>query len=146
MRIGYVRTSTNKQHTDRQVNELKGNCDKVYIEIGKSARSKKRPIYKQMTEELRNGDTLVVLAFDRAFRSVIDGLIALDDLTEKGITLESTSQRFDPTTPDGRLFFTLTMAVGEWEVNNLTVRTVQGLKAAVKRGKKLGRPRKGKSL
>jgi DNA invertase Pin-like site-specific DNA recombinase len=93
-----------------------------------------------MNEELRSGDTLVVLAFDRAFRSVIDGLIALDDLTDKGIILESTSQRFDPTTPDGRLFFKLTMAVGEWEVNNLAVRTVQGLRAAVKRGKKLGRP------
>jgi hypothetical protein len=34
------------------------------------------------------------------------------------------------------------MAVGEWEVNNLAVRTVQGLRAAVKRGKKLGRPKK----
>lgn len=144
MRIGYVRTSTNKQHTDRQVNELKGRCDKVYVEVGKSARSKKRPIYKQMTEELRSGDTLVVLSFDRAFRSVTDGLIALDDLTDKGIILESISQRFDPTTPDGRLFFTLTVAVGEWEVNNLALRTVQGLKAAVKRGKKLGRPRKYK--
>jgi DNA invertase Pin-like site-specific DNA recombinase len=49
-----------------------------------------------------------------------------------------------PTTPDGRLFFTLTIAVGEWEVNNLAVITVQGLKAAVKRGKKLGRQGKYK--
>jgi hypothetical protein len=104
-----------------------------------------------MNEGLRIGDTLVVLAFDCAFRSVIDGLIALDDLTNKGIILESTSQRFDPTSTDGRRFFTLTMGVGvevevevevevgewewEWEVNNLAMRTVEGLKAAVKRGK-----------
>ncbi len=37
MRYGYVRTSTNKQLTDRQVNELEGECDEVVIEDGVSA-------------------------------------------------------------------------------------------------------------
>jgi len=97
-----------------------------------------------MTEELRSGDTLVVLTFDRAFRSFIDGLVALNDLTDRGIKLESTSQCFDQTTPDGRLLFTLTKAIGEWEVNKLTVIRMKGLKAAITRGEKLGRPRKCK--
>lgn len=141
MRIGYVRTSTNKQHTDRQVDELKGTCDKVYVESGRSARSKKRPVFEQVTASVKKGDVIVVIAYDRAFRSVTVGLTELDNLTKKGIALESMTQRFDPTTPDGRLFFTLTMAVGEWEVNNLSLRTIDGLKAAVKRGKKLGRPK-----
>jgi len=76
---------------------------------------------------------------------VIEGLNALDELTERGITFVSLSQRFDPTTPDGRLFFIITIAVAEWEVNNLAMRTVHGLKAAVLRGKKLGRPKKRKN-
>ena len=36
-KIGYVRTSTNKQYTDRQINELKRYCDKIYVEDGVSA-------------------------------------------------------------------------------------------------------------
>ncbi len=141
-RYGYVRTSTNKQHTDRQVNELKSQCDEVFIEDGVSARKKNRPVFKKLYEKLKAGDELIVIAHDRAFRSVVEGLTALDDLTEREVKLTSLTQRFDPTTPDGRLFFTLTIAVGEWEVNILTQRTIDGLKAAVQRGKTLGRPRK----
>ncbi len=141
-KIGYVRTSTNKQYTDRQINELEAVCDKVYVEDGVSARNKNRPIYRQIIAELTEGDELIVMSFDRAYRSVIEGLLSLDELTNRGITLRSLSQRFDPTTPDGRLFFTIIIALGEWEVGINTWRTIQGLKAAVKRGKRLGRPPK----
>jgi DNA invertase Pin-like site-specific DNA recombinase len=141
-KIGYVRTSTNKQYTDRQIHELEAHCDNIYVEDGVSARNKNRPIYRKVIAELKDGDELIVISFDRAYRSVIEGLTSLDELSERGITLTSLSQRFDPTTPDGRLFFTLTIAVGEWEVGINTWRTIQGLKAAVKRGKRLGRPPK----
>ena len=142
-RIGYVRTSTHKQHADRQVNELKDHCDKVYVEDGVSARCKHRPVFNEALKTLDNGDELIVIAYDRAFRNVIQGLIALDQLTERGVKLVSLSQRFDPNTPDGRLFYTIILALAEWEVGNLALRTIHGLKAAVKRGSKLGRPRKG---
>ena len=141
-KIGYVRTSTNKQYTDRQINELEAVCNKIYVEDGVSARNKNRPIYRQVIEKLSEGDELIVMSFDRAYRSVIEGLLSLDELTQRGISLRSLSQRFDPTTPDGRLFFTIIIALGEWEVGINTWRTVQGLKAAVKRGKRLGRPPK----
>ncbi len=142
MRYGYIRTSTNKQYTDRQVNELKGQCDQVFIEDGVSARKKNRPVYKKLISQLKPGDEFVVISYDRAFRSVVEGLNTLDRLSASDIKLESLSQRFDPTTPDGRLFFTITVAVGEWELNINSWRTIHGLKAAIKRGVKLGRPRK----
>ncbi|MEW8626273.1 MAG: recombinase family protein [Candidatus Thiodiazotropha sp.] len=142
MRYGYVRTSKNKQHTDRQVNELKQHCDKIYIEDGVSARKKTRPVFHALLTKLKSGDVLVVIAYDRAFRNVVEGLMALDALTDRGIQFESVWQRFDPTTPDGRLFYTMTLAMAEWEVGNLTLRTIDGLKAAVERGAILGRPRK----
>lgn len=145
-RLGYVRTSTNKQHTDRQVNELKSTCDRVFVEDGVSARKKNRPIFHKLLGELREGDALVVISYDRAFRSVVEGLTTLDQLTERGVKLESLSQRLDPTTPDGRLFFTMTIAVGEWELGINSWRTIHGLEAAVRRGVKLGRPRKGDAV
>lgn len=142
MRYGYVRTSTNRQYSDRQVNELRGKCDEVHIENGVSARKRNRPVFQKIYSKLKSGDELVVISFDRAFRSVVEGLTSLDDLTERGVKLESLTQRLDITTPDGRLFFTMTIAMGEWEVNILSARTIHGLKAAVARGAKLGRPRK----
>ncbi|MDM3871846.1 hypothetical protein QSV34_10840 [Porticoccus sp. W117] len=56
--------------------------------------------------------------------------------------MESLTQRFDPTTPDGRFFYTMIIAAGEWELGILSRRTIDGLKAAVKRGSILGRPKK----
>ncbi len=140
-RLGYVRTSTSKQLTDRQVNELKACCDEVFVEDGVSARKKKRPVYRKLLSQLSEGDEMVVVSYDRAFRSVVQGLITLDELTEKGIRLTSLSQRLDLTTPDGRLFYTIAIAMGEWEANINSWRTIAGLKAAIKRGKTLGRPK-----
>lgn len=142
-RIGYVRTSKSKQYTDRQINELQGYCDKVYVEQGISGRNKNRPIFKRLLKELEEEDELVVISFDRAFRSVIDGLTSLDVLTQEQIALVSLTQRIDPATPDGRLCFTMILAVAEWELNILSWRTIAGLQAAIKRGVKLGRPKKG---
>lgn len=141
-RIGYVRTSTNKQHTDRQIIELREICDEVFVEDGVSAKKKNRPVFRAALKTLEAGDELIVIAYDRAFRGVIEGLHSLDDLTRRGIAFKSLTQRFDPTTPDGRLFYTIILALAEWEVGNLAARTIQGLKAAVIRGSVLGRPRK----
>lgn len=142
MKVGYVRTSTGAQNIDRQVDELSQCCDKVVVENGVSARKKIRPEYLNLVEDLKDGDTLVVVSFDRVYRSVVEGLSSLDALTDKGVALQSLSQKLDLTTPDGRLFFTLTIAIAEWEVNILSWRTLQGLKAATKRGTRLGRPKK----
>ncbi|MDM3871845.1 recombinase family protein [Porticoccus sp. W117] len=65
MRYGYVRTSTNKQHTDRQIDELEGCCDKVYIEDGVSARKKNRPVFQEIYAKLKAGDEFVVISYDR---------------------------------------------------------------------------------
>ena len=142
MRYGYVRTSRNKQHTDRQVHALSPSCDRVFIEDGVSARKKDRPVFKKLLSKLGAGDVLVVQSYDRAFRNAVEGLVALDALLEKEVTFESLNQKLDLKTPDGRLFYTITLAMAEWEVGNLTLRTIDGLKAAVKRGATLGRPRK----
>ena len=145
MRYGYVRTSRNCQHTDRQVNELAQHCDVVRIENGVSARKKERPVFRQLLAEVGKGDVLVVTSYDRAFRNVVEGLTALDALSARQVRFESVWQKFDPTTPDGRLFYTITLAMAEWEVGNLALRTIDGLKAAVQRGATLGRPKKGRA-
>lgn len=141
-KIGYIRTSTDKQVTDRQCDQLYAACDNVFIEDGVSAVSRKRPVYEAAMRELRSGDVFVVSSLDRAFRSVRDALEELEKLHQRGIQFLSLSQQFDTTTPDGKFLFTLAAALAAWEREILSKRTKEGLQAALKRGKVLGRPRK----
>jgi len=141
-KLGYIRTSTDKQLTDRQVNQLQDVCDRVFIEDGVSAVRKKRPVYEQVMNLLMPGDIFVVSSLDRAFRSSLDALSELESLHQRGIQFLSLSQNFDTTTPDGKFLYTLAAALATWEREILSLRTKEGLEAAKRRGTKLGRPRK----
>ncbi len=141
-RLGYIRTSTDEQLTDRQVIKLKKVCDQIFIEDGVSAVSKARPVYGAVIRKLKKGDTLVVSSIDRAFRSALDALTELDKLHRRGVQFESLAQTLDTTTPDGKFLYTLAAALAAWERDILSQRTKEGLAAAKKRGKTLGRPRK----
>lgn len=141
-RLGYIRTSTDTQHRDRQYNQLVELCDQIFVEDGVSAVSKKRPVYEDVIGRLKAGDTLVVLSIDRVFRSTVDALTELDKLQQRGVQFISVSQNIDTTTPDGKFMYTMTAALAAWERDILSQRTKEGLAAARKRGKRLGRPRK----
>ena len=140
--LGYIRTSTDKQHTDRQIDQLREVCDEVFIEDGISAVKKRRPIYNRVMRSLRAGDVFVVSSLDRAFRSSLDALSELEKLHQRDIRFVSLSQNFDTTTPDGKFLYTLAAALATWERDILSARTKDGLEAARRRGKRLGRPRK----
>ncbi len=141
-RLGYIRTSTGNQLADRQVLALEGVCDEVFIEDGVSAVKKHRPVYEQVITLLQPGDVLVVSSFDRAFRSVLDALGELDKLHRRNIQFKSLTQDFDTTSPEGKLLYVIAAALAEWERQTLSQRTKEGLVAARKRGKTLGRPAK----
>ena len=141
-KLGYIRTSTDTQITDRQVMRLEEICERVFIEDGVSATSKKRPIYQKVMDTLEEGDTFIVCSLDRAFRSSLDALSELEKLHQRGIQFHSLSQNFDTTTPDGKFLYTLAAALATWEKEILSQRTKEGLEAARRRGTTLGRPRK----
>ena len=140
--LGYIRTSTNKQLIDRQVLALKDKCDRVFIEDGVSAVKKNRPVYEEVLKQLKSGDVLIVSSLDRAFRSVLDALNELEKLHQRNIQFRSLSQNFDTTTPEGKLLYTIAAALAEWERKTISRRTKEGLAAAKRRGKILGRPHK----
>lgn len=141
-KLGYIRTSTDKQAADRQIMLLRDMCDQVYIEDGISATRKKRPVYEQVMQDLKAGDVFVVSSLDRAFRSSLDALKELERLQQRDVQFLSLSQQFDTTTPDGKFLYTLAAALATWEREILSQRTKEGLEAARRKGKKLGRPPK----
>ncbi|WP_444995539.1 recombinase family protein [Aliikangiella sp. IMCC44359] len=141
-KLGYIRTSTDKQLAARQVNQLQEFCDEVFIEDGVSSVKKKYPVYDAVIGQLQPNDTFVVSSLDRAFRPTIDALTELEKLNQNNIRFVSLSQNFDITTPDGKFLYTLAAALATWEREILSRRTKEGLEAAKRRGKTLGRPKK----
>lgn len=138
MKIGYLRVSTEEQCIDRQVDALTPICDELHVER-LSAVAKTRPVYAALIARLAKGDTLVILDLDRAFRSAKDALTELDRLTERGIAIQIVSMQIDTATPHGKLLYTFISGLAEFERHLLSQRTKQGLAAARKRGKRLGR-------
>ena len=137
-RLGYLRVSTEEQKPDRQIDGLRSHCDSLYIEK-LSAAAKKRPIFEQVKNSLQDGDSLVVWDLDRAFRSTLDALTQVQALKERGIEFQVVTLNIDTSQPIGEFFFTIVAAFAQLERQTISQRTKEGLRAAKRRGRKLGR-------
>lgn len=140
-KIGYLRVSRKDQSFARQIDGLKIHCDEMRIEQV-SAASRSRPVFDTLIASLASGDTLVVWDLDRAFRSTIDAVTQAELLRERGVNFQIVTLNVDTATPDGMLVYTVMAAIAEHERKRLAKRTREGLAAARKRGKRLGRPPK----
>ncbi|MCK4946359.1 MAG: recombinase family protein [Alphaproteobacteria bacterium] len=140
-KIGYLRVSTEEQRPDRQIDGLSELCDELYIETV-SATNKSRPVYESAIQKLQAHDTFIVWSLDRAWRSVVDTICAVEQLQKRQINLNIVDMNIDLSTPTGRLFLSIVASMAEFERSMLSVRTKQGMAAARKRGKHIGRPHK----
>ncbi|WP_350335244.1 recombinase family protein [Coralliovum pocilloporae] len=139
MKIGYVRVSTEEQITDRQFVQLVDICDKVLAEK-KSAKNTDRPVYQRVMNMLKEGDTLVIMSIDRAFRNTMDALGEEKKLRERGIFFQILNLAVDTSNADGRLAFTVVAAVAQHERERNAERVKQGQAVAKAKGQHIGRP------
>lgn len=138
-RIAYMRVSTAAQSTDRQAFGLKDLCDDFRVEHI-SAVAQSRPVFNDVMAMLQPGDTFVVWDLDRAFRSTIDALTIMEGLRERGIHLHIVTMHLDTTTPEGELFYTVLAGFAQYERRIISRRTREGIEAARRKGKRIGRP------
>ena len=139
--IGYARVSTAEQNLDRQEQALRAQaCDRVFFEKISGVR-KGRPQLEAMLDYVRDGDTLVVESISRLARSTRDLLSIVDTLREKGVELVSLKESIDTTTPQGRFVLSIFAALSELERETILQRQREGIDAARKAGKHIGRPR-----
>jgi len=144
MLIGYARVSTQDQNLDRQIDQLKEfGCEKIYQE--KITGTKKdRPELDKLLEELRTGDTLIILDLTRLSRSTKDLFAIVDNIESKGANIKSLKESWlDTTTPQGKLMFTIMSGLSQFERDLISQRTKEGLASARDRGRNGGRPSKG---
>src|SRR3954453_13932620 len=143
MLIGYARVSTEDQNLDLQHDALKR------VGAGRSSRSKesgragtKRPTFEAALAYLRPEDQLVVWKIDRLGRSLREMLDTAHMLQTRGIKLRSLTEQVDTETATGRLMFNFLGRIAEYFLDLNRERTMEGLKAALARGRKGGRRRK----
>lgn len=139
-RIGYARVSTKDQNLDLQLAELeKAGCEKVYSEHKSGVKA--RLELAEAIKYLRKGDILVVYKFDRLGRSLSDLLNIISELHEKGVEIMSLKDNIDTSSTSGKLMMHIFASLAEFERDLIIERTQAGRKAAMARGKKMGRPK-----
>src|SRR6516164_1076580 len=148
----YVRVSTDKQTIENQLRELHqiARCRgwevvREYRDAGISGAKGRdaRPGLDEMLNDAqrRRFDIVMAWAIDRLGRSLLDLLGTIQTLEHCGVDLYLDQQAIDTTTPAGRLMFQVTGAFAEFERSMIRQRVRAGLKRAVERGQRLGRPK-----
>jgi DNA invertase Pin-like site-specific DNA recombinase len=91
---------------------------------------------------VREGDTVVVWKLDRLGRNTLHILETVKALTERGVTLVSTSDGIDSSTAAGRMMIGVLGSLAEYERELVKERTALEGQTSRANGTKFGRPRK----
>lgn len=139
MRVGYMRVSSVDQCLDRQLDGIE--LDKVYEEKI-SGKDRERPQLKECISYLREGDTLYVHSMDRLSRNLKDLLNIVSELVDKNVSVKFNTENLEfagKENPMGYLMLSVFGAVNQFEIANLKIRQLEGIRKAKERGQQFGR-------
>ncbi len=130
-----------------KVNDI--STDKVikFEDKGYSGKNTKRPGLNELFEMVRSNkvESVICYSFSRISRSIKDLIEIVEELEDHKVKFHSLSENVDTSTPMGRCFLNIIASLNQAEREILQERTKNGLRAAVARGVKLGRPKTRKS-
>jgi DNA invertase Pin-like site-specific DNA recombinase len=146
----YSRVSTFDQHPEMQLSELREYASRrgwqiisEYVDQGVSGSRERRSQLDRLMADARRRkfDAVLVWKIDRFGRSLRHLVNALADLDSLGVAFVSLRDNLDLSTPSGRLMFQVIGAMAKFERSLVQERVRAGLRNAVARGVRLGRPR-----
>lgn len=138
--IGYARVSTAEQNLDRQLGALTAlRCHTIYAEKMSGKDLRNRPQLERAINALGAGDVFVVAEWDRATRSMMDGIAIMQRIARRGAFIKVLDKPYlDLTTPIGQGILAFLSALAQDERERIIKRAHAGRKAAVARGEKMG--------
>lgn len=150
--FSYVRVSSQEQNVDRQVDSMrKIGIDDRDIFIDKlSGKDTDRPQYQLLKAVVRKGDTVVVDSITRLSRNMDDIKIEYAWFNDNGINLQFLKEPMLNTRNDtsdvmrkaiNDIILTILGAFAQKEREEIKERQREGIEAARRRGKHLGRPK-----
>ena len=141
MLIGYARVSTRQQSLGRQIAALEAaGCDLYFKEQVSGKTTRNRPQLARALARLKKGDVFVVAEWDRATRSMMDGVNLMLQIHAKGATISVLDKpSLDLSTPIGRGVLGLLSSIYEDERARIVERARQGIAHAKRNKVKFGR-------
>ncbi len=139
---GYTRVSTVSQTLDQQNAALEAaGATKTFSDTMSGARDDRSGLAALM-EYVRQGDTVVVWKLDRLGRNTLHILETVKALTDRGVTLISTTDGIDSSTAAGRMMIGVLGSLAEYERELVRERTALKREASRANGTRFGRPTK----
>lgn len=139
MRVAYVRSSTQEQNNQYQLDALaKYDIEKFFIDKC-SGKNTDRPQFKEMMDYIREGDEIITYDFSRISRSLKDLLNIIDELDKKKVKLISIKENLDTSTSTGMLMVSMIGAVNQFQLANQREKQLEGIAIAKANGKYKGR-------
>ena len=141
MIFGYGRVSTKDQNSARQREALQNKCN-VYFEDKLSGRNMDRPEFQKMIEQLRPGDSVMVVSIDRLGRNLKELVELSSKLQDMGVNIAALNQGIDTSSKMGQLFYNFMALMSEMELMFIQERQREGIELAKQNGRYKGRPLK----
>ncbi len=109
---------------------------RLYREEGYSGKDTNRPELRRLVRDIRAGsvDLLVFTELSRVSRSVSDFLALVEFLEECGVQFISLREKFDTTSPHGRLIMIVLMALCQFERETTSLRTKLAMRDRAEKG------------
>lgn len=140
--MGYVRVSTIAQTLDQQNAALAAaGVTKTFSDTMSGARDD-RPGLAALLDYVRDGDTIVVWKLDRLGRNTLHILETVRALTDRGVTLISTTDGINSSTAAGRMMIGVLGSLAEYERELVKERTALKRAMSLANGTRFGRRKK----
>lgn len=146
--FGYCRISTKKQINqhglEAQRKEILEKYPNAEIIEEQGSGQSKRPKFEDIIYNSKAGDILVCTKLDRFCRSTEEGLKYIKELLDKNVTVHILNVGIIDNTPMGKLFYTMLLAIAEFEKALIVERMNDGKEVARANNPnfKEGRPKK----
>jgi DNA invertase Pin-like site-specific DNA recombinase len=142
--VGYIRVSSTGQKTDRQLAGV--HLDKIFEDKVSGRTLDNRVELEKCLDYVREGDVLHIHSIDRLARNLRDLQNIVTTLVDSGVTVRFHKDGLvfsgDNNDPMQKLTFQMMGAFAEFEATLIGNRRQEGIEAARRKGKHIGRPQK----
>lgn len=112
---GYARISTEHQHIEGQIKQLKEAGEEVVYQDKKTGENMDREGLQSHLSLLNEGNTLMVTKMHRVARNVREGIDLINELIDKGIKLNVLNKGVFDNSPTSRLIQNILLSVADWK-------------------------------
>ena len=147
MIVSYERVSTDTQENGLEVqsNEIKRYCDyknitlgKSYVDFGVSGGRFDRDDFTEMIDDVKQNkiSCIIIQELSRFGRNMFESLKYIEILKKHNCNLVVIKENIELNNSSGTLFFNILLALGQWEKEQISLRTSKTLKVMKERGER----------